>query len=168
MADDKYKVTRLNKSNLKAGLDLIEEVNYEAYGEYDSENLWATNGWKESWLEYIENGLDKNEVIVVGVQDLDTKQIVSCGVCVVLKDTPSPWSIDGEYGFIRSMSTKPEHRSKGHGKLIMDEIHKWAREKGLNNIRLNTSKDAQAFYERAGYEIFPYPAMAIWFDEQQE
>lgn len=164
---ENIEILRAQPKDLVEVLNLVEEINNESYSQFD-DGSWTTNGWRENFIEYLEKKINENTAVVSMVKDLNLKEIVSCGICIILNDVPSPWTIDGKYGFVRSMSTKTSHRSMGLGKLVIEDILKWAKEIGLNSVRLNTSEGAENFYERAGFEIFPYPAMSIWFDNDNE
>lgn len=160
-----YKCTRAKPKHLVEVLTLVNEVNDESYGELD-DGSWETNGWRESFVDLLTQKIEDNTGIVVIVEDGETGEIVSCGICTILQDVPSPWNVKGQYGFVRSMSTKLTHRGQGLGTLVIDEIKVWAQEVDLSSLRLNTSDDAESFYERAGFEIFPYQAMALWFSDK--
>lgn len=161
----KYKCSRSQPKRLVEVLTLVNSVNDESYGEYD-DGSWESNGWRENFVSHLTKKTEDNSGVVVIVEDNETGEIVSCGICTILQDVPSPWNVNGQYGFVRSMSTKVTHRGQGFGKLVIDEIKLWAQEVGLTSLRLNTSDDAESFYERAGFEIFPYQAMALWFDNK--
>ena len=160
------KCLRAKPKRLVEVLTLINDVNDESYGEYD-DGSWETNGWKESFVALLTQKINDNSAVVVIVEDDESGEIVSCGICTILQDVPSPWNVNGQYGFVRSMSTKITQRGQGLGKLVIEEIKVWAQEVGLSSLRLNTSDEAESFYERAGFEIFPYQAMALWFNDKK-
>lgn len=66
------------------------------------------------------------------------------------------------YGFISeyipeiSMAVKPEHRNRGYGKLLMEELENHYRKKGIKAISLSVDKrnPARHLYERHGFGLF--------------
>lgn len=60
--------------------------------------------------------------------------------------------IDG-VGKIERICVLKEKRNKGAGKLIMNEIECYAKEKGIKKLKLNAQSHAISFYEHLGYEI---------------
>ncbi|MCB0400143.1 MAG: GNAT family N-acetyltransferase [Winogradskyella sp.] len=54
---------------------------------------------------------------------------------------------------------KPEHRNKGLGKLFMNWIHTYCKEKGYESIELNTyvqNYPSHKFYYNEGFQILGY------------
>jgi putative acetyltransferase len=63
-----------------------------------------------------------------------------------------------EYGEIKRMYVRPEHRARGLGKLILNHLAGYARQRKVNLLRLETGiyqTDAIAAYERYGFERRP-------------
>lgn len=47
-----------------------------------------------------------------------------------------------------------EHRGKGIGKLIVEELEKLARSEGVKEVYLESQVTALGFYEKLGFESF--------------
>jgi GNAT superfamily N-acetyltransferase len=48
------------------------------------------------------------------------------------------------------------HRQKGLGRALMEEVHLWAKDRGINQIHLTVwdfNKGAQEFYTKLGYKM---------------
>jgi putative acetyltransferase len=59
---------------------------------------------------------------------------------------------------IKRMFVQPDFRSKGIGKLILEELEKWARENKYSACILETGKkqpEAIKLYKKSGYKIIP-------------
>lgn len=57
--------------------------------------------------------------------------------------------------YIDVLWIKEEHRNKGYGTVLLNEIEKISKEKGCNLIHLDTFDfQAKDFYIRHGYEVF--------------
>jgi ribosomal protein S18 acetylase RimI-like enzyme len=81
------------------------------------------------------------------------------GFIIGLKqDTPGmPMLVSATYVLVDNLGIKRCYREKGIGTLLMNALEKWAKEKGVNEVRLNVwsfNKDAIAFYESKGYLAF--------------
>jgi GNAT superfamily N-acetyltransferase len=60
-----------------------------------------------------------------------------------------------EYGELKRMYVRPRFRGSGLGKMILDRLVEYARERGARLVRLETGihqVDAIRLYERAGFE----------------
>ncbi len=55
--------------------------------------------------------------------------------------------------YVSTVFVSEEHRRKGYGRLLMEEMEKRAKNMGVNTIRLDTfSWQGKEFYEALGYE----------------
>lgn len=65
---------------------------------------------------------------------------------------------------IYDLHVSEEHRSKGIGKAMMDEMEAWTKEKGVNYILLevmSTNEGGKKFYKREGYETLLHAVRKI-------
>jgi ribosomal protein S18 acetylase RimI-like enzyme len=65
----------------------------------------------------------------------------------------SMWS-DGLHATLDELYVAPDRRGEGHGRALLEAAIELARERGAENIELNTSEDdtaALALYESAGF-----------------
>jgi ribosomal protein S18 acetylase RimI-like enzyme len=63
-----------------------------------------------------------------------------------------------EYGELKRMYVRPEHRGHGFAKLMLDHLADHARRNGVHLLRLETGihqTAAIALYERAGFQRIP-------------
>jgi predicted GNAT family N-acyltransferase len=59
--------------------------------------------------------------------------------------------VDG-VGKVERICILPSHRKGGNGKLIMKKIEQFAKEKGINKLKLHGQTHAEEFYKKLGYE----------------
>jgi predicted GNAT family N-acyltransferase len=59
--------------------------------------------------------------------------------------------VDG-VGKVERICILPSHRKGGGGKLIMEKIERFAKEKGINKLKLHGQTHAEKFYKKLGYE----------------
>ncbi|MFN1216830.1 GNAT family N-acetyltransferase [Chryseobacterium kwangjuense] len=97
--------------------------------------------------------LIKSEDAFVIVAEEDG-EIMASGYAKI-KTPANNYSDFDRYAYLGFMFVKPEHRGKGINKLILDELIKWAKSKGLSEIRLDVyaeNESAVKAYEKAGFE----------------
>lgn len=89
---------------------------------------------------------DKNNIVFVAVSDVKVVGYVH-GQVYQLIYAPAMINIMG-------IAVNREFKRKGIGKALMSEIEKYAKENGINKIRLNSGKSrlgAHSFYRKCGY-----------------
>jgi len=92
------------------------------------------------------NGIDKiaNVVVAYGADEA-----VGCGAFKPYSDSIAE---------IKRMFTKPEHRGKKIGALILAELESWANELGYAECILETGQKQKAavrLYQNSGYSVIP-------------
>lgn len=73
----------------------------------------------------------------------------------VLEKKAKDYEKHERYAYLGFMYVKPEYRGKGVNQLILDALLDWAKERNLNEIRLEVYKDnlpAVKAYEKAGFK----------------
>jgi ribosomal protein S18 acetylase RimI-like enzyme len=82
-----------------------------------------------------------------------------CGIAGVLLEEE-----DGACANLVSMWVAPTHRKRGTGRLLVDEIVDWSRQRGVHVMRLmvtSSNEPAMQFYQRLGFSrterTEPYP-----------
>lgn len=91
---------------------------------------------------------DEAEVIVAVLDD----RLVASGNARILE--AKPYNRFERYAFLGFMYTEPDMRGRGINKLIVDRLVGWAREKGLDEVRLQVYSDnlsAVSAYEKVGF-----------------
>jgi ribosomal protein S18 acetylase RimI-like enzyme len=92
---------------------------------------------------------DEAEVVVAVLGD----RLVASGHARILEG--KPYNSFKRYAFLGFMYTAPDMRGRGINKLIIDALVEWAREKGLDEVRLQVYADntpAVAAYEKVGFK----------------
>jgi ribosomal protein S18 acetylase RimI-like enzyme len=77
-------------------------------------------------------------------------------ILAIAQDTPPiPVFIPTRFVMVTDIVVKEEFRRKGIGRLLINETHKWAENKGAASVELNVfafNQEAIDFYEDIGYE----------------
>ena len=80
-------------------------------------------------------------------------QVVSCGYAI--EKEARPYLDHKTYAYLGFMFTLPAFRGRGINSLIIAELRKWAKEKGLQEVRLtvyNDNEPAVRAYEKVGFK----------------
>jgi GNAT superfamily N-acetyltransferase len=87
---------------------------------------------------------------VVWVAELEGK-LVSHIFIQIIDTVPRPGRSYSPYGYVTNVYTIPEHRSKGIGSMIMEQINHWSKENNLTFLMVCPSETSVEFYERHGF-----------------
>jgi GNAT superfamily N-acetyltransferase len=71
------------------------------------------------------------------------------GICTVVLDLDSVRF--GLRAWVEDLAVRPDQRSAGHGKALLDAAKDWGRERGASHLELDSGEarpDAHRFYER--------------------
>jgi ribosomal protein S18 acetylase RimI-like enzyme len=114
--------------------------------------LWSI--YPETQAIYaVKNIIEKDAFVIVCSDNKDGKvKVKGEGVgCGCFRNTPDENTVE-----LKRMYVKNKYRNKGIGKNVIDEIVKWAKEKGNTYIILETGKkntDALNLYKKYGFII---------------
>jgi GNAT superfamily N-acetyltransferase len=95
------------------------------------------------------------------VAEAGTGGIVAGGGITILPWPPGQMSMTGRMAFAYNVYTEPDHRSRGLGRRIMEAIHEWCRQNGIDAIGLNASKKGVRLYQSMGYHSTASPMMFL-------
>jgi ribosomal protein S18 acetylase RimI-like enzyme len=74
---------------------------------------------------------------------------------------------DGHRGWVYYLAVDPDHRGKGHGRVMMDAAERWLREAGIEKLQLLVRGDntqVKSFYQSLGYSEQERIIFAKWLD----
>jgi GNAT superfamily N-acetyltransferase len=89
----------------------------------------------------------------------DDETVVSSGGIIVVPWSPGPMTMDARLAWIVNVYTEPAHRQRGLARRLMNELHDWCREQGIERTALNASPAGQPIYESMGYTLADEPMM---------
>ena len=82
-------------------------------------------------------------------------QVVGLVYAIIQESPPVPIFVPRRYVMVDNLIVKESFRHTGIGRSLMERVHQWAGEKGLDTIELNVwefNKPAIDFYHRLGYK----------------
>jgi GNAT superfamily N-acetyltransferase len=89
------------------------------------------------------------------------RTVVAGGGLIVIPWPPGPVTMDPRCGFVFNVYTEPEHRKQGVGRRLMDAMHAWCRDEGIERVVLNASTFGQPVYAAMGYVVADEPMMRV-------
>jgi GNAT superfamily N-acetyltransferase len=111
----------------------------------------------ESWLRHaIPSHTYRGWLAVTSSGD-----VAGGGGLIVIPWPPGPMTMDPRCGFIFNVYTAPSYRQQGLGRRLMDAMHDWCREEGIERVVLNASTFGQPLYEAMGYVVANEPMMRL-------
>ncbi len=87
--------------------------------------------------------------------------IVAGGGITIIPWPPGPRYPGGRLAFVYNVYTDPSHRNHGLARRIMDTIHAWCREEGIQCLAMNASDAGRPLYESMGYSVTTSPMMFL-------
>jgi GNAT superfamily N-acetyltransferase len=91
----------------------------------------------------------------------DSSAIVAGGGITILPWPPGQMSMTGRIAFAYNVYTEPAHRSRGLARQIMETIHAWCRQNGIDAVGLNASRKGLRLYRSMGYHTAGSPMMFL-------
>ena len=80
---------------------------------------------------------------------------------LVIAWPPGPITMDPRCGFVFNVYTHPAHRQRGIARQLMDTMHGWCRNEGIERVVLNASTFGHALYASMGYVVAEEPMMRL-------
>ena len=142
----KVMIQKASLADLDKLMEWRMEVLHEVFSipqERDTQSLHQSN--LEYYKEAISNG---SHVAIFAVRDQKT---VGCGGLCLYREMPSPDNPSGQCAYLMNVYTRKEYRGTGVGRAVVQWLARYAREKGVTKIYLETSGNGRAFYEGLGF-----------------
>lgn len=80
---------------------------------------------------------------------------------LVIPWPPGPITLDPRCGFVFNVYTHPAHRKQGIARRLMDVMHDWCRNEGIERVVLNASTFGHSLYASMGYVVADEPMMRL-------
>ncbi|HUR33395.1 MAG TPA: GNAT family N-acetyltransferase [Vicinamibacterales bacterium] len=90
-----------------------------------------------------------------------SRVIVAGGGATLIPWPPGPRYPGTRLAFVYNVYTEPEHRGRGLARMVMDAIHAFCRDEGIDSLALNASTFGQPLYESIGYRVTHSPMMFL-------
>ena len=122
--------------------------------------LQQKDDWKEEYIDkfdlynstkkFMINHLNKDLYIFINI--IEKNIVATCGLQII--DLLPQCNDNGKLGYICNVYTVPDKRKQGLQKELLNEIIKFAKEKGICELSLSTdNKDAIMLYKKFGLDF---------------
>ena len=111
----------------------------------------ATPGWQDRARAWFGGLVDRPDracfPVVITPEGLVAVGSGSIECCIVRPERPS-----GRVVRLGNLVVHPDHRRHGHGAALVDEIVRWSRTVGADEVFLDTTEQGRSLYQRAGFD----------------
>ena len=87
--------------------------------------------------------------------------VVATAIGTLKLGVPNPHCPRGRTVRLANVITSPEHRRRGFGTLLVEDVVRWARAVDADRVDLSATPDGLRVYERAGFELTRAPRMKL-------
>jgi GNAT superfamily N-acetyltransferase len=115
-------------------------------------------GWREACAAEFRARLGDGTMGAFVVDGGDGR-LAACGIGLIDRRMPGPYTPTGRWGHISGMVTDPAHRRRGHARAIMTELMRWFGERNIRRIELHATSDAGPLYRSLGFAEHPESAL---------
>jgi GNAT superfamily N-acetyltransferase len=125
---------------------LRQEMALEMGGNFDA----AATDWRERFSTYFaaKQTADVAQLFIA----YDGDEAVACAIVSIL-DEYRRYALGTYSAFVNAVYVRPGYRRHGIGKRLMTLAIAWAVDHGCVRVRLRTSDEGRALYERLGFRV---------------
>jgi GNAT superfamily N-acetyltransferase len=87
--------------------------------------------------------------------------VIGGGGVIVGPWSPGPSRLDPRMAWVYNVFVDPEHRGRGVAKRLMEAMHAWCREQGIERLALNATGAGAHVYRGLGYGVVSEPMMRL-------
>lgn len=137
----------VRKAEIK-DLDIVVRMKMDMFKEVGSVTLLQENAESKIYAKYKELYTQEKCCHYLVCEN---GKAVACGGAVIKEDVPFCFFKTPMYGYVIDVYCVPEKRRNGYASLIMKELIKWLKDKGVHNVRLKPSAVGRRLYEKIGF-----------------
>lgn len=139
------KIIRLNQNQLNEFWNLRLAL-FRELGEVKTNDQTAE--LEESTKDYYQAHIDKD---LFSWGAMNEGKLIAVGSLCLFNRVPYLENVSGLEGYILSIYTSSKFRKQGIASEIVSEIKKFAKEKGIRRLWLNSSDNGKTIYSKAGF-----------------
>ncbi len=114
-----------------------------------SDDDWAR--WRTAARRALEERLGADAAVFVVDHPDGDGRLVACGSGIAVGRLPNPHHPHGRVGYVQWMSTDPGFRRRGHGRAVLRAVLAWFAERGVDNVELHATAQAEPLYRSEGF-----------------
>jgi GNAT superfamily N-acetyltransferase len=118
------------------------------------------DAWSDNAREWFTNSVGDADTARFPVIEVDGR-IVATAVGTLELGVPNPWCPKGRTVRLANVFTRPSHRNRGFGTMLVLDIVAWARGIDADRVDLSAMAIGQRIYEKAGFVRTSAPRMKL-------
>jgi ribosomal protein S18 acetylase RimI-like enzyme len=143
---DKFSVRKATFADIP-DLVKLRRLMFESMGYTDSNDLRASDlAVEEYFKSTIPTGTFQG-----WIAESSTGEILGSGGVVIDQHPPGPNNFTGKIAYIMNLCTYPEHRQRGIGRRIMEEIITWIKQANIEQASLHATDIGKRLYLDLGF-----------------
>jgi GNAT superfamily N-acetyltransferase len=91
----------------------------------------------------------------------ETGEVVGGGGLIVMPWSPGPSRTDPRMAWVFNVFVEHAHRGHGLAPRLMEAMHAWCSEQGIQRLALNATEAGARVYRGLGYDVVPDPMMRL-------
>ena len=144
----KVEISRAKNTDIDGMLALLTYIHNE-----DKITSPRNDEWKKRTKNFLESGIENDDVAMVVAREENTSSVVGCGIAFIIKGLPKFYLAGDSYGYIRWMAVDPEMRNQGIGGEIMRTLLSYFKKQKVRTLQIHAGERAKNFYERFGFGV---------------
>lgn len=127
---------------------------------FDDVDTASASTWKQHAQAWFTCSVEDRTTARFPVIEVDG-EIVATAIGTLELGVPNPHCRQGRTVRLANVITKPEHRGRGYGNLLVRDVIVWARSIEADRVDLSATPDGQRLYEKAGFILTKAPRMKL-------
>lgn len=111
----------------------------------------AEDGWYPAAAEAFQQQLADGSLAACVLDDRDADRLVGCAVAQLVHRLPGPGFSSGLAGSVSSVYVEPDHRGRGHARVMTVAVLDWLYQAGAEVVDLHATPDSEALYRSLGF-----------------
>jgi GNAT superfamily N-acetyltransferase len=127
---------------------------------FEEDGAPATDSWPAHAGTWFSESVIEPDVTTLPVVEV-AGRIVATAVGSLTIGVPNPWCPRGRTARLENVYTRPSHRGRGFGTMLVRDIVSWARRIEADRVDLSTTPLGRRIYEKAGFVVTAAPRMKL-------
>jgi GNAT superfamily N-acetyltransferase len=127
---------------------------------FEEDGAPTTDSWSENAGTWFTESVPRADVTTLPVIEV-AGRIVATAVGSLAVGVPNPWSPRGRTARLENVYTRPSHRGRGFGTMLVLDVVSWARRIEADRVDLSTTPLGRRIYEKAGFVATSAPRMKL-------
>ena len=127
---------------------------------FDEDDADPAPSWQRHAQQWFTRSLEEGPTTCLPVVEVGGA-VVATAIGTLELGVPNPHCPRGRAVRLANVVTAPEHRGRGYGTLLVQEVVAWARSIEADRVDLSTTPGGRRIYEKAGFTLTKAPRMKM-------